>query len=222
MLRSSSEQTSEARTIRVLMAVGSPLIADAIERVIHQCPRFQLVGQAADGRQALELVRELGPDVAVLGPALGGLDRHRVQRLVRAEGLATRLLYMSDELGKAGAYDLIEDGAAGVLGESTSREELRDAILAVAAGQDVLSTTMVAALTSEIRLRRADDRPVLSPREREILNRFADGETIPTIARAIQVSPSTVKTHVAHLYEKLGVSDRAAAVAEGLRRGLID
>lgn len=222
MLRAVTQPMSGPGTIRVVVAVGSPLLGDAIERVIRQCPHLQLVGCAHDGRAALGLMRELEPDVAVLDPWLGGLDRNRVQQLVCAEGLATRLLYVDDELDRAAAYELIEDGAAGILSRSTSTEQLREAILAVAAGHEVLSSELVSALASEIRLRKADDRPILSAREREVLRRFAEGETIPTIARAIHLAPSTVKTHVGHLYEKLGVSDRAAAVAVAMRRGLIE
>jgi two-component system, NarL family, nitrate/nitrite response regulator NarL len=209
------------RTIRVVIAITQPLFGDAVERVIRQCSAFQLVGQAAEGRTAMELLRTLEPDVAVLEPSLGGLDRRRLQRLVGSEGLATRLLYVSDDADQADAYDLIEEGAAGFLTKSTSPEQLREAILAVAAGRDFLCSEIVPAVTSEIRLRRADHRPILSPREREILNRIAAGESVPTIARAIHLSVSTVKTHVHHLYEKLEVSDRAAAVAVAMRRGLI-
>jgi two-component system nitrate/nitrite response regulator NarL len=222
MMRAVAEPPAAPGTIRVVIANGQPLIGDAIERVVHQCARLQLVGQASDGRAALELLRARRPDVAVLGPSLGGLDRHRILQLVASEGLATRLLFVADELGQAGAYDLIEEGAAGLLSNATGPEQLREAILAVAAGRDVLCGETVAALASEIRLRKADDRPILSPREHEILTRFSDGEMVPAIARSIHVSPSTVKTHVAHLYEKLGVSDRAAAVATGMRLGLID
>src|SRR5690242_16131259 len=139
MLRAATEPLSVPTTIRVLVAVGSPLIGDAIERVVRQCPHLQLVGCADDGRAALGLMRDLEPDVAVIDPLLGGLDRNRVQQLVRAEGLTTRLLYVDDELDKAAAYELIENGAAGILSRSTSAEQLRDAILAVAAGNDVLS-----------------------------------------------------------------------------------
>jgi two-component system, NarL family, nitrate/nitrite response regulator NarL len=208
-------------TIRVVLAIGQPLFGDAVERVIRQCSTFQLVGHAEDGGTALELLRDLEPDVAVLGPSLDGLDRHRLQRLVGIEGLATRLLYVGDDVDQAGTYDLIEEGAAGFLTKSTSPEQLREAILAVAAGRDFLCSEMLAAVTSEIRLRKSDDRPILSPREREILDRIAAGESVPTIARAIHLSVSTVKTHVHHLYEKLDVSDRAAAVAVAMRRGLI-
>jgi two-component system nitrate/nitrite response regulator NarL len=208
--------------IRVVIASGEPLFGDAIARVIRQCPRFQLVGQAGDGREALELLREREPDVAVLGPALGGLDGHRILELVVADGLATRLLYVGDEEDQAATYDLIEAGAAGFVTTSTSQEQLREAILAVAAGRVYLCTAGATALTSEIRLRKADDRPILSAREREILRRIATGERLPTIAREIHLSASTVRTHAHHLYEKLGVSDRAAAVYVAMRRGLID
>jgi two-component system nitrate/nitrite response regulator NarL len=212
---------ARARTIRVVIAIGQPLVGDAVARVVRQCSTFQLVGQADDGGAALDLLRELEPDVAVLGPSLGVLDRHRLQRLVGVEGLATRVLYLSDDVDQASTYELIEEGAAGFLTNSTSPEQLREAICAVAAGRDFLCSEIVAAVTSEIRLRRADDRPILSPREREILDRIAAGESVPTIARAIHLSVSTVKTHVHHLYEKLDVSDRAAAVAVAMRRGLI-
>jgi two-component system nitrate/nitrite response regulator NarL len=221
MLRALAEPARGSSAIRVVIANGQPLFGQAMERVIRQCSSFQLVGQAEEAREALELVRDLEPDVAVLGPSLGDLDGHRIQQLVGTEGLATRLLYVHDDVDQAGTYELIEEGAAGLLTKSTSSEQLCEAILAVAAGRDFFCSEVVAALTSEIRLRKADDRPVLSPREREILNRFAAGESVPAIAGEMHLSQSTVKTHARHLYEKLGVCDRAAAVAVAMRRGLI-
>jgi two-component system nitrate/nitrite response regulator NarL len=81
---------------------------------------------------------------------------------------------------------------------------------------------IAAGLVSEIRLRKTDDRPVLTPREQEILRLISDGKSLPEIATALYIGLTTVKTHVQHLYEKLGVSDRAAAVASAMRRGLIE
>jgi two-component system, NarL family, nitrate/nitrite response regulator NarL len=216
-----AEPARQTRSIRVLIANGEPLFGDAVERVIHQCVRFQLVGQAAEGHAALELLRALKPDVAVLGPSLAGLEGQRILGLVTMEGIPTRLLFVGDEFGEATAYDLLSEGAAGVLTKTTSGEQLREAVLAAAAGREFLSRDMLAAVTREIRLRNADDRPILSNREREILVRIADGESVPVMARAMHLAVSTVKTHRGHLYEKLGVSDRAAAVAVAMRRGLI-
>jgi two-component system, NarL family, nitrate/nitrite response regulator NarL len=209
-------------SIRVVVANGEPLFGDAIERVVRQCARFQFVGHAADGRAALERLRNLRPDVAVLGPSLPGLDGRRILGLVRMEEIPTRLVFVDDDFDDGMTYDLLGEGAAGVLAKTTSPEQLRDAILAAAAGREFLSGDSLAAVTREIRLRNHDDRPILSDREREILKRVARGESAAVIARALHLGLSTIKTHRAHLYEKLGVSDRAAAVAVAMRRGLID
>jgi two-component system, NarL family, nitrate/nitrite response regulator NarL len=222
MLRALADPARDARAIRVAIANGEPLYGDAMARVIRQCARFQLVGEAAHGREALEMLRAIAPDVAVLGPSLDGLDDHLILGLVAMEDMPTRLVFVGDGVDQATVYDLLGDGAAGFLTTSAGPEELRDAILAVAAGDVFLARAVQLAVAREIRLRTRDERPVLSPREREALRRIADGESVPTIAEAMHLSVSTVKTHVHHLYEKLEVSDRAAAVAVAMRRGLID
>jgi two-component system nitrate/nitrite response regulator NarL len=222
MISALAEPARRPRAIRVVVASGEPLFGDAMGRVIRQCSRFQLVGEAADGREALELLRVLRPEVAVLGPSLGGLDGHRILGLVVIEGVPTRLVFVAGDVDQAAAYDLLGEGAAGFLTKATSPEELREAILTVASGGVFLAGEMQMAVAREIRLRASDDRPVLSPREREVLCRIAAGESVPMIARAVHLSVSTVKTHVHHLYEKLEVSDRAAAVAVAMRRGLLD
>jgi len=217
-----AEPVRRPRAIRVAIASGEPLFGEAMGRVVRQCARFQLVGEAAEGRAALELLRALRPDVAVLGPSLGELDGHRILGLVVGEAMPTRLIFVGDDTDQAAAYDLLGRGAAGFLTKATSSEQLRDAILAVAAGGAFLAPESHVAVVREIRLRTTDDRPVLSPREREILRRIAAGDSVPAIARAMHLSVSTVKTHAHHLYEKLEVSDRAAAVAVAMRRGLLD
>jgi two-component system nitrate/nitrite response regulator NarL len=217
-----SAEPVATRAIRVVTASGEPLSGDAIERVVRQCARLQLVGHATDGRAALERMRCLRPDVAVIGPSLPGLDARRMLRLMRTEEVPTRLLFVGDDFDDETTYDLLGEGAAGVLSKTTSHEQLRDAILSAAAGRDVLWGETLAAVTREIRLRKRDDRPRLSAREREILQRIARGEGSTAMARAMHLGHSTIKTHCRHLYEKLDVSDRAEAVAVGFRRGLID
>jgi two-component system nitrate/nitrite response regulator NarL len=217
-----AEPSRRPRAIRVVIANGEPLFGDAMGRVIRQCARFQLVGQAAQGREALELLRTLRPEVAVLGPALGAVDGHRILGTVVIEGMPTRLVFVGDGVDQAAAYDLLGGGAAGFLTKATSPEQLREAVLTVAAGGVFLAREMLVAVAPEIRLRVSDDRPVLSPRERVVLCRIAAGESVPRIASAMHLSASTVKTHVHHLYEKLEVSDRAAAVAVAMRRGLLN
>jgi len=221
MVSATAEPARQTRSIRVVIANGEPLFGDAVERVIRQDARFQVIGQAAEGRAALELVRALRPDVAVLGPSLAGLDGKRILGLVTIEDIPTRLLFVGDEFGEATAYDLLSEGAAGVLTKTTSPDQLREAVLAAAAGREFLSGDTLAAVTREIRLRNSDDRPILTNREREILIRIADGESGPVMAQAMHLSVTTIKTHRCHLFEKLGVSDRAAAVAAAMRRGLL-
>jgi two-component system, NarL family, nitrate/nitrite response regulator NarL len=221
MVSATAEPARQTRSIRVVIANGEPLFGDAVERVIRQDARFQVIGQAAEGRAALELVRALRPDVAVLGPSLAGLDAKRILGLVTIEEIPTRLLFVGDEFGEATAYDLLSEGAAGVLTKTTSPDQLREAVLAAAAGREFLSGDTLAAVTREIRLRNSDDRPILTNREREILIRIADGESGPVMAQAMHLSVTTIKTHRCHLFEKLGVSDRAAAVAAAMRRGLL-
>jgi two-component system, NarL family, nitrate/nitrite response regulator NarL len=219
---SAAVESVRTRSIRVVIANGEPLFGDSIERLVRQCASFQFVGQAEDGRSALERLRSLKPDVAVLGPSLPGLDGRRILGLVRVEELRTRLVFVGDEFDDETTYDLLGEGAAGVLSKTTSPEHLREAILAAAAGREFLSGESLAAVTREIRLRNHDDRPVLTHREREILQRIAKGESSTVMAQAMHLGLSTIKTHCSHVYEKLGVSDRAAAVAAAFRRGLID
>jgi two-component system, NarL family, nitrate/nitrite response regulator NarL len=219
---SATAESVRTQLIRVVIATGEPLFADAIERVVRQCASLQFVGNAADGRSALERLRSLRPDVAVLGPSLPGLDGRRILGLLRIGEIPTRVVFVDDDLDNGTAYDLLGEGAAGVLSKTTRPEQLKEAILAAGAGREFLSGESLAAVTREIRLRNHDDRPILTHREHEILQRIAKGESSTVMARAMHLGLSTIKTHCAHLYEKLGVSDRAAAVAAGFRRGLID
>jgi two-component system, NarL family, nitrate/nitrite response regulator NarL len=105
---------------------------------------------------------------------------------------------------------------------SARREQIVDAVLACARGENVLPTDLASGLVSEIRLRAVDDAPALTERESQILRLIAKGKSLPDIAGELFLGVTTVKTHVQHLYEKLGVSNRAAAVAEAMRRGLIE
>jgi two-component system nitrate/nitrite response regulator NarL len=145
-----------------------------------------------------------------------------VAAAVRTQGLATRVLLISAHDESAIVYQALQAGAAGFLLKDSTRAEIVKAVLDVAKGQDVVAPALVGGLTAEIRHRAAPSAPVLSAREREVLNLIARGQSIPAIAGELFVAPSTVKTHVQRLYEKLGVSDRAAAVAEAMRQGLLN
>jgi two-component system nitrate/nitrite response regulator NarL len=138
------------------------------------------------------------------------------------EGLETRVLFVSGALDAQVSYELIEAGAAGVLDKTAMPDQIGDALVRIAQGETVLAPTVQSALMRAVRDRREKPATVLSPREGEVLRFLAAGLSAPQIARELHLSPSTVKTHLQRLYERLGVSDRAAAVAEGMRRGLIE
>jgi two-component system, NarL family, nitrate/nitrite response regulator NarL len=210
------------KAIRVLTGDAHPLFRDAVARTIRQRTAFELVGEVADGRAALEAIVALRPDVAVLDVPLPTLDGDRVLRAVTRDGLPTRILFLSNRLSPDRAYRAIEDGAAGLLTKHASADQLCEAIGAAARGETVLAREVVDGLAHEIRLRAAGGRIRLTERERAILRLIADGRSLPAIARDLHLALTTVKTHVAHLYEKLGVSERAAAVAVAMRRELLE
>ncbi|HET8757035.1 MAG TPA: response regulator transcription factor [Solirubrobacteraceae bacterium] len=209
-------------SIRVITGDAQPLFRDAVARTIRQRAAFELVGEVADGRAALDAIVALQPDVAVLDLPLPRLDGDRVLRAVRRDGIPTRILFLCAGPSPDRAYRALEDGAAGVLTKDASADQLCDAIGAAARGETVLSRGVLTDVAGEIRLRGGAGRIRLTERERSVLRLIADGRSLPEIARDLHLARATVKTHVAHIYEKLGVSERAAAVAEAMRRDLLE
>jgi two-component system nitrate/nitrite response regulator NarL len=216
-----SSQHSHAPLPRIAVIEGQPLFRDALCRVIQQRPRLQLAGEGGDAREALALLRDARPDVALVDPALPSLSGARLLTLTSSEGLTTRMLFVAARLSRSAAYELLVLGAGGCVLSDTTADELACAIAEVAAGRTFLCPAVQDALVGEIRVREREPGPLLSPREHEVLRRVAGGQSTPAIAAAMHLSMSTVKTHLRHAYDKLEVSDRAAAVAAAMRRGLI-
>jgi two-component system nitrate/nitrite response regulator NarL len=206
----------------VLAADSHPLYRDALARVIRERPELELVGQASDGRAALAAIGSRRPDVAVIDRTLTGLSGEQILNAVGRDGLRTRVVMLAAEPDPGVVYAAIANGAAAYLTKHADARELCDAISAVARGRTVLSPRLQTGIAGEIRLRSAVERPVLSEREREILKLVAAGLTAPRIGRQLCLATPTVKTHLHHVYEKLGVAERAAAVAEAMRRGLLE
>ena len=152
-----------------------------------------------------------------------GMDGAEVAAAVRRDELSTPgCCSCPRTTSPAIVYHALAQGVAGFLPKESSRTEIVNAVLDCAKGPDVVSPELVDGLAGEIRRRAEPSAPTLSAREREVLGLIADGMTIPAIAARLFLAPSTVKTHVQRLYEKLGVSDRAAAVAEAMRRRLLE
>jgi two-component system nitrate/nitrite response regulator NarL len=211
-----------AKRVRVLVADDHPLYREGVLRALSASGQVEVVAEVEDGRSALAKVQELLPDVALIDFKLPGLDGVAVTNAVVREGLPVRVLLVSAFTDSGVVYKALETGATGFLSKEARREELVDAVLACARGENIIPPDLAGGLVSEIRLRKQNDRPALTKREQEILHLIAAGKSLPEIAEQLYLGLTTVKTHVQHLYEKLGVSDRAAAVATGMRRGLIE
>jgi two-component system, NarL family, nitrate/nitrite response regulator NarL len=206
----------------VLVADDHPLYRRALVEAIRDGGGVELVGEASDGHEALDMIRAQRPDVAIVDVRMPGLDGMGVLNAVVRDGLPTRVLLLSAQVEDALAYQAVEAGAAGFLVKDAGADEISAAVAVAARGETVLAPGIQAGIAREIRLRRQDERPALSPREREILGMTAQGLSAPDIAQRLTLSPTTVRTHLQNLYDKLGVSDRAAAVAEAMRRGLLE
>ncbi len=214
--------TAEAPRIRVVVADDHPIYREGITRGLTLSGQVEVVAEAEDGPGTLELIRKENPQVAVVDYRLPGLDGIDVVHAVTRDGLATKVIILSATTDSSVVFRAVQEGAAGYLPKDARRDEIVDAVLKVAAGRMAIPSDLAGGLAGEIRLRADHDTPVLSERERQVLQAFARGLSIPQAAAELFIGASTVKTHTQRLYEKLGVSDRAAAVAEAMRRGLLE
>ena len=206
----------------VLVADDHPVFRDGLVRALRSRPEFDVVGEAGEGREALAAIRELRPAVALLDVKMPGLDGAAIAAALRRDGEATRVVLISAHAPSELVYRALSVGAAAYLSKEAGREEICDTVAAVARGETRLTAEIQTELVRQIQMRAVADRPALSPREREVLTLIAEGKSAPDIAKELFLSPATVKTHLQSLYEKLGVSDRAAAVATAMRLGLLE
>jgi two-component system nitrate/nitrite response regulator NarL len=207
---------------QVLIADDHPLFRGAVEDAIKSRPDLQLVGTAENGRVAIEEIRRLRPDVAVLDMRMPELDGAQVLNAVVRDGIPTRVLFLSTHTESGMVHDLLARGAAGYLDKASSADEICNAIAAVSHGETVLSQSIEGGVLQQIRLKGGEPDTKLTTREHDVLKLVAEGQSAPDIAARLYIEPSTVKSHLQNIYEKLGVSERAAAVAEGMRRGLVE
>lgn len=213
--------TSERR-VEVVVVDDHPFFRDGVSRGLTNSGLITVVAEAENGRDGLAAIAEHRPQVAVVDYQMPDLDGIAVTQAVVRDGLPTKVLLLSAITDSPVVFRALEVGAAGYLSKDARRAEIVDAVLSVAQGRTVVPPELAGSLAQEIRLRAQPAGPVLSERELQVLKGFARGLSIPQLAKELFIGASTVKTHTQRLYEKLGVSDRAAAVAEGMRRGLLE
>jgi two-component system nitrate/nitrite response regulator NarL len=163
-------------------------------------------------------LRRLAPDVALIDVR----GAREILEAARREGLPTRIVILTADLEEDLVYELLAAGAAGYLSKESDRQTVLDAVAAAARGEVALSPGAQTGLVRSLRRREAHAHHALTDREREVLALAAEGITTPEIAARLELSAATVKTHLQKAYEKLGVTDRTAAVALALRRGLLE
>jgi DNA-binding NarL/FixJ family response regulator len=204
--------------IRLLVVDDHPVVRDGLTGMFRSDPDFTVVAEAADGAEALERAREHAPDVILMDlrmPRMGGVTA--IARLAQ-EGIAARVLVLTTYDTDSDVLPAIEAGATGYLLKDAPRAELLRAVRAAARGESVLSPGVAARLLGQVRS--PADEP-LSARELEVLEIVSRGATNREAAAKLFISEATVKTHLLHVYAKLGVNDRAAAVAAAFDRGLL-
>jgi two-component system nitrate/nitrite response regulator NarL len=205
-----------------LIVDDHPVFLEGIGMLVEHMDGFQLAGRCESGEEAIRLLSDDPPDIVVLDFQLGDMTGLDVLRHITGRRLGTRVLFVSGRLQSEDAFRLVESGADGVIEKDASFKEIEDAIRRVSRGERVLSPRLTAAVMAGVRERRDQPVVILSDREQQILDRLARGLTAPAIAEELGLSVSTIKATLQRLYEKLGVSDRAAAVAEAMRRRLIN
>jgi DNA-binding NarL/FixJ family response regulator len=205
--------------VRLLIVDDHPVVRDGLRGMFTGVPDVVVVGEAADGAEALTLAEALRPDVILMDLRMPGVDGVTAIRRLHERGIDTQVLVLTTYDTDADVVPAIEAGATGYLLKDAPRGELFRAVRAAARGESVLSPTVAARLIGQVRAPAKE--PPLSQRELEVLGLIARGRTNREAAAHLFISEATVKTHLLHIYGKLGVRDRAAAVATAYERGLL-
>jgi DNA-binding NarL/FixJ family response regulator len=204
--------------IRLIIVDDHPVVRDGLRGIIAGDPEIEVVGEASDGAEALAVAESLRPDVILMDLRMRGLGGVAAIKALADQGTAARVLVLTTYDSDSDVVPALEAGATGYLLKDAPRDELIRAIHAAARGETVLAPSVASRLVSQLR---APAQDTLSDRELEVLTLIARGETNAGAAARLFISEATVKTHLLHIYAKLDVNDRAAAVAAAYERGLL-
>jgi DNA-binding NarL/FixJ family response regulator len=204
--------------IRLLIVDDHPVVRDGLSGMFAPDPEFEVLGEAGNGAEAIKLARALRPDVILMDLRMPGMDGLAAITELARLGVPARVLVLTTYDTDSYVVPAIEAGATGYLLKDAPRAELLRAVRAAAEGQSVLSPSVATRLVNRVRTPAVEP---LSAREIEVLELVAAGTTNREAAAKLFISEATVKSHLLNIYAKLGVSDRAAAVAEGFNRGLL-
>lgn len=210
-----------AEPIRVLVVDDHPVVRQGLRAFLSTLEGMEIVGEAADGEEAVRKLRHLRPDVALLDLVMPGTDGLAVLEQVAALGLPTRLIVLTSFSDTDLVVPAVRAGASGYLLKDAEPRALEEAIRAVHRGEGLLHPGAAGAVMRAVAQPPPAPAPDLTPREREVLALLAQGLTNRLIARDLAVAEKTVKTHVSHVLAKLGVADRTQAALYAVREGLV-
>jgi len=203
--------------IRVLVADDHPIVRGGIVALLSDADDMEVVGEASDGLEAVRLAAEVGPDVVLMDLRMPGLDGDEATARILAASAAVRVIILTTYESDTSILTAIEAGASGYLLKAAPQEEILAGVRSVARGEVALAPSIAAMLVQRV----AKPAVTLSPRETQVLALVAQGSSNPEIARELFLSEATVKTHLLHVFEKLGVSDRTRAVTRAMELGLL-
>jgi DNA-binding NarL/FixJ family response regulator len=199
--------------VRVLIADDHSVVRQGLRMFLGLDPELEIIGEAADGAQAIEMARALAPDVVLMALLMPGTER------IRSQTPGTEVLALTSVLEDSSVVAAVQAGAVGYLLKDTEADQLCRAIKAAALGQVQLAPQAAARLVREVRS--PDNTEKLTQRETDVLRELARGRTNREIGRALSIGERTVKTHVSHLLGKLGLQSRTQAALHAVRIGLV-
>jgi DNA-binding NarL/FixJ family response regulator len=206
-------------TIRILLVDDHSVVRKGLRTFLKYDPELEVVGEAADGAQALSLARELMPDVVVMDLLMPGMDGIAATAAIRRELPETEVLALTSVLEDASVVGAVRAGAIGYLLKDTQAEALCQAIKAAAAGQVQLTPKAAARLMQAVSGPESSE--ALTKRETDVLELLAQGYSNKQIARSLSTTEKTIKTHVSRILSKLGVQSRTQATLYAIRTGLV-
>jgi DNA-binding NarL/FixJ family response regulator len=208
--------------IRLLIVDDHPVVRDGLRGILEGSPEFEVVGEAGNGAEAVTRAQALRPDVVLMDLRMPDVDGVTAIKRLAELGVDARVLVLTTYDTDSDVVPAIEAGATGYLLKDSPRGELLRAVRAAARGEAALSPSVATRLLGQVRGQvRAPAREPLSARELDVLALIARGTSNRDTAARLFISEATVKTHLLHIYAKLSVNDRAAAVAAGFQRGLL-
>ena len=208
--------------IRVLVADDHPIVRGGIVALLQSAPDIEVIGEASDGLAAVDLALRLRPDIVLMDLRMPGLGGEEATARILAEAPGVRVIVLTTYETDDSILAAIEAGATGYLLKAAPQEEILAGIRSVSRGDVALAPSIAALLVSRVRSPQSDPpAATLSARETQVLALVAQGHSNPSIARALFLSEATVKTHLIHVFEKLGVSDRTRAVTLAMELGLL-